>query len=581
MVCAIYAHLFAVGLAAGWLAVSLPAQAQFVAPEAESDIAATPLVRAEKQIVVTANAHATDAALETLRKGGSAVDAAIVAQMVLNLVEPQSSGIGGGGFLVHFDKASGAIASYDGRETAPAAAGPGLFLDKTGKPLPKPVAMKSGISVGVPGVVAMLKLAHDEHGKLPWADLFQPAIQLARNGFAVSPRLRTLLAGDQGFTAEAKRYFYDAGGSPWPVGHVLKNPELADTLERIAREGPSAFYDGEIARDVAAAVQNDPRIRGALAASDLAAYGAKEREPVCIDYRSRQVCGMGPPSSGGVAVAQALKLIEPLDLGHEALASAPVHLMLEAESLAFADRNLYLADPDFVPQPLPGLLDDAYLAERRRLIDPTRSHAPFPAGAPPGLKTENGRDKTKEGGGTSHISIVDSEGNAVAFTTSIETAFGSGIMVRGFLLNNQLTDFSFVPEDGSGAPVANRPEGGKRPRSSMSPTIIRNEDGTLAAVLGSPGGPVIIDYVLKAIVAHIDWRLDAQRAVAMANFGALEKIALIESVDGTEGLADQLTAMGHDVKRLPLTSGLGMIVVDKDGLTAAADPRREGSAAGD
>ncbi len=558
-----------------------PTQAQFAAPEADSGLTPQPLVRAERQIVVTANAHATDVALGLLRKGGSATDAAIAAQMVLNLVEPQSSGIGGGGFLVHFDKAKGEIASYDGRETAPASIGPSLFLDKAGIPLPKPIAMKCGISVGVPGVIALLKLAHEKHGKLPWADLFQPAIDLARGGFAVSPRLRTLLAGNHGFTEEARRYFYDASGKPWRVGHILKNPALADTLERIAKDGPSAFYEGEIAQDIAGAVQNDLRIPGSLAASDFASYRAKERAPICVDYKLRKVCGMGPPSSGGVAVAQALKLVEPFGLGAEPLAAEPVHLVLEAESLAFADRNAYLADPDFVPQPVPGLLNDSYLTERRKLIDSARSHAPFPAGKPPGAGTGNGRDRTKEGGGTSHISIVDSEGNAVAFTTSIETAFGSGIMVHGFLLNNQLTDFSFVPVDESGAQVANRPEGGKRPRSSMSPTIIRNQDGTLAAVLGSPGGPVIIDYVLKSIVAHLDWGLDAQRAISLPNFGALEKIALIESADGTEGLAEQLSAMGQDVKRVPLTSGLGMIVVDSEGLSAAADPRREGLAAGD
>jgi gamma-glutamyltranspeptidase / glutathione hydrolase len=566
---------------------SLPLRA-LEQPEASSGYANKPLAKAKTEMVVAANPLAAEAGLAILRQGGSAIDATIAVQMVLNVVEPQSSGIGGGAFILTWDRATQTLLNIDGRETAPAAATPELFLDADGKPLPRKTAMESGKSVGVPGVLAALKLAHDKYGKLPWADLFQPAITLARDGFAVSPRLAGLLqeSDPASFAPGARAYFFDAAGRPWPTGYRLTNRTLAATFAEIAAQGPNAFYERDIAKDIAAAVDSDPRGAGSMAPQDLADYRAKLREPVCVTYRAFEVCGAAPPSSGAITVGQILALIEPFDLGAEPLAPEALHVIAEAERLAFADRNRYLADPDFVQAPA-GLLDRSYLQQRRALIDPKRARSDVSAGTPPHARQgAYGRDGTVESVGTSHVSIVDGDGNAVSMTTTIEQAFGSRIMVRGFLLNNQLTDFSFDPVDDEGRPVANRVEPGKRPRSSMDPTMIFGADAAshtraLRYLLGSPGGPGIILYVTKAIIAMIDWQLDPQAATGLVNFGSTGDDFLIEPGAAWDGVAEAMSGLGHEVKRLDLTSGLAIIAVTADGLEGGADPRREGVGLGD
>jgi gamma-glutamyltranspeptidase/glutathione hydrolase len=567
-----------------FLGFAAPRALAFEQPESESGLQPKPLVTAKRHMVVAAHPLAAEAGLSILRKGGSAVDAGIATQMVLNLVEPQSSGIGGGGFILYWDAAAKQLTSIDGRETAPAAATPELFLDANGKPLPRDAAMASGLSVGVPGALAALKLAHDKYGKLPWAELFQPAIALARDGFAISPRLAKLIAeaDPQSFAPDTRRYFFDAQGRPYPAGYKLANPALADTFETIARDGSEAFYKGDIAKDIAGAVQSDPRKPGKLTAQDIAAYRAIEREPVCVLYRAHKVCGMGPSSSGGVAVAQVLGIIEPFHLGPAPLGARAAHLIAEAERLALADRARYLADSDFVAVPVAGLLDPTYLAERRGLIDAGRALAKVVAGTPPNVKQGAfGKDGTRERGGTSQISIVDDQGNAFSFTTSIEYAFGARTMVRGFLLNNQLTDFSFAPVDEEGHAIANRVEPGKRPRSAMDPSMVFADSGGLRYVLGSPGGPLIIPFNLKTLIALIDWNLDPAQASALVNFAGTENALLLEPGAAWDPLAASLDAMGHEVRRVPMTSGEHVIAVTPDGLEGGADPRREGVALGD
>jgi len=562
--------------------VAPPAYA-FEQPEIATGFKPKPLVKAKKHMAVAANPLAAEAGLAILRQGGSAADAGIAIQMVLTLVEPQSSGIGGGAYILYWDAGAKKLVSIDGRETAPEAATPQLFLDEAGNPLPRKRAIPSGLSIGVPGVLAALKLVHERYGKLPWEELFQPAIALAREGFLVSPRLASQIAGKnpESFAPQARAYFFGANGRPLPPGSRLKNPALAETLEAIARDGPRAFYEGDIARDIAETVQRDPRKAGSLTMEDLARYRAIEREPVCVAYRLYRVCGMGPSSSGGVTVGQVLALIEPYDLGPAPLSPKAAHLIVEAERLAFADRALYLADPDFVSVPVAGLLDSGYLNERRALIDPTRALEHVAAGSPPNIKQGSfGLGQSLERSGTSHISVVDGKQDAFAMTTSIERAFGARTMVRGFLLNNQLTDFSFVPTDKDGRPVANRVEGGKRPRSSMDPAIVLGPEG-LRDVLGSPGGSAIILFNLKTIIGLIDWGLDPAQASAMVNFGSLGNAVLLEHGAAWDDLAVALAAMGHEVRRMSLTSGEHVIAVTQEGLEGGADPRREGAALGD
>jgi gamma-glutamyltranspeptidase/glutathione hydrolase len=533
-------------------------------------------------MVAAANPHAARAGLEVLRAGGSALDAAIAVQMVLNLVEPQSSGIGGGAFLLHWDATAKKISSYDGREVAPAAAQPGRFLRPDGTPMSLPEAIGSGRSIGVPGVLRLLELAHAKHGRLPWRRLFEPAIRLAERGFAVSPRLHRLIAADPllGRFAAARAYFYLPDGRALPVGHRLKNPALAAVLRRVAAEGADAFYVGDIARDVVAAAAAHPQ-PGDLTEQDLAAYRAVERDPVCGSYRAHRVCGVPPPSSGGVAVLAILGLLERFPLATmRPGSSGAVHLFAEAGRLAYADRDHHIGDPGFVDVPTAGLIDSGYLRERALLVRPEKSMVRALPGTPPGTRVTLGEDATVEAGGTSHLSIIDAGGNAVAMTSSIESAFGSRILVRGFLLNNQLTDFSFVPEEG-GRPLANRVGPGKRPRSAMAPTLVFNADGTLWMSLGSPGGSAIINYVAKTLVGVIDWKLGLQRAIAAPNMGSRNRETEIERGSALEALTAALRAMGHPVAVVDMLSGLQGIMRTPRGLAGGADPRREGVALGE
>jgi gamma-glutamyltranspeptidase/glutathione hydrolase len=428
---------------------------------------------------------------------------------------------------------------------------------------------------------------HRAHGKLPWARLFEPAIKLAEEGFNVSRRLNFLLRwfGVEVFDPAARRYFFDEDSSARPKGYLLKNPEYAATLKAIAAGGADTFYQGPIAEAIVAAVKGAHNIPGDLALSDLASYTVKERAPLCVTYDARRVCSMGPPSSGGVAVAQTMKLLEPFDLGRgpdAAMGAEAMHLITEAEKLAYADRDRYLADPDFVPVPVAGLLDPAYLDGRRALIGHDQVMAPPPAGEPPGLeKRAFGDDATLESVGTSHLSVIDDEGNAVSFTTTIEGAFGSGVWAAGFLLNNQLTDFSMRAIDAAGASVANRVEADKRPRSTMAPTIVFDDKGEVFAVLGSPGGSRIILYVVKALVALLDWDLDAQAATALTNFGSMGKDAEIEIGWASLWHGLKLKRYGHGLSPDLMNSGLHIVVVHGGRLEGGADPRREGAALGD
>ncbi len=562
-------------------ATAEPNRLQFE-PEGASGWFSQPVARASRHMISTASVQASEAGRDMLRAGGSAIDAAIAAQLVLGLVEPQSSGIGGGAFLVHWDAKQNSLTALDGRETAPATAKPDRFL-KDGAPLPFVTAVRSGLSIGTPGVVRLLEEAHKAHGKLPWAKLFEPAIRLAEDGFEVSTRLHTLLRfqGRDGFSPAARTYFFTEQGSALPHGHLLKNPAYAATLKAIAGNGGGAFYSGAIAEAIVAAVRDAPNVSGDLSAADLAAYSVKSRSTVCAPYRTTKVCSIGPPSSGGVAIAQILTLLEPFDLGTTPLSPRAVHLVAEAEKLAYADRDRYLADPDFISVPA-GLTDPSYLGERRKLINPDSAMAKPKPGDPPGqIKGAFGHDATLERAGTSHISIIDGDGNVVSMTTTIEGVFGSGVMAAGFLLNNELTDFSFKPTDAEGQPIANRVEGGKRPRSTMTPTIVFDAGGKPFAALGSPGGGRIIFYVAKALISLIDWKLDAQAASALTNFGSMGGAVEIESGWQAILLGLRLKTYGHTIKPDLMTSGVHIVLHRNGGLEGGADPRREGAALGD
>jgi gamma-glutamyltranspeptidase/glutathione hydrolase len=553
------------------------------APELATPLAPKQLVTAQRFMVVAAHPLAARAGYDVLKRGGSAVDAAIAGQLVLNLVEPQSSGIGGGGFLLHYTVRGSKLDAYDGRETAPAAAKPDRFLGSAGRPLDWPAAVVSGKSVGVPGLLRLLERAHRRHGKLAWAELFEPAIRLAEQGFPISPRLHALVAADRFLRLDesARRYFYLPDGAAKPTGTVLKNPEFAAVLKRVSSGGADAFYRGEIARDIAVAVRNHKRSPGDLVEADLSAYAAKEREPLCGAYRRWKVCGMPPPSSGGFAVLQILKILERFDLHVWRPDSVQaVHLFAEAGRLAYADRNLYIADPEFVSAPLAALLDSRYLDSRAKLIDPKRSMGRAQAGDPAGIAAGLGSAEPLELPATTHVSVVDADGNAVAMTTSIEAAFGNRQMVRGFLLNNQLTDFSWAPEEG-GKPVANRVEAKKRPRSSMAPTMVFDEKGKLYMVIGSPGGHSIINYVALTLVGVLDWNMDIQKAIGAPRMGSRNGPTELEQGTKLERLAPELERMGHSVRIRPETSGLHGIVRTPSGWAGGADPRREGVALGD
>ena len=540
-------------------------------------------VESNKFMVVAANPLAVEAGIEMLEAGGSAVDAAVAIQLVLGLVEPQSSGIGGGAFMLYYDAASKKIKSFDGRETAPAAATPDLFLDAAGKNMKFWDAVVGGRAVGVPGVPRMLEMAHRRHGRLPWAQLFQPAVRLAEEGFAVSPRLSELIARDKHlkrYPATAA-YFHTEAGEPLPVGHILKNPEYAATLRAIAEGGADAFYLGGIARDIVSTVNDAADNPGRLSIADLGIYEAKTRPPVCVTYRANKVCGMGPPSSGGLTIGMILGILKNFAVGEMIPGSIEAeHLFIEAARLAYADRALYMADSDFVSVPVEGLLDPNYLRERGGLIDVEKTMGRTAAGEPPLKKTELlVPGETLEIPSTSHFSIVDAKGNAVSMTTSIESAFGSRMMARGFLLNNQLTDFSFSPEK-DGELVANRVEPGKRPRSSMAPTIVLGPKGGLRMVTGSPGGSRIINYTARSVMGVLDWKLDPQWAVTRGHVVSRNGTVDLEEGAFFDELKVGLEDLGHKIKVRKLNSGLHVILVENGKLYGGADPRREGVAVG-
>ncbi|MFE3793394.1 gamma-glutamyltransferase family protein [Nocardia tengchongensis] len=569
--------------------------------------------------VSTANPVATEAACRVLRDGGTAADALIVAQTVLNLVEPQATGIGGGAFLMYYDAASKTVDAYDGRETAPRAATEDYlrYISATDHTVPQPNARASGRSIGVPGVLRMLEVAHDEHGKQPWRDLFTPAVNLADQGFKISPRMATQIAASKADLARddgARAYFLESDGSPKTAGTTLVNPGFAKTLSAIAADGANAFYTGAIAADIVdtTATASGGRTPGQLALADLQSYQAKKRTAVCSPYRSHEICGMPNPSSGGITVEAALGILANFDLaamkpsdvsgdGATALdggkpTAAAVHLIAEAERLAYADRDKYIADSDFVP--LPGnspqtLLDPNYLKQRAALIDPGKSLGTAKPGDFGPVPLGNAAQQPEHG--TSHISIVDKYGNAASMTTTVESAFGSFHFVDGFILNNQLTDFSAEPADKDGVPVANRLDPGKRPRSSMAPTLVfdRNPDGSrgaLSHVTGSPGGAVIIQFVVKTLVAMLDWGLNPQQAVSMIDFGAAntpvtnvggEHPAVNATDNGDhDPLVQQLRQSGDQVSVAAQSSGLSALVRDGDGWIGGADPRREGAVLG-
>ena len=575
------------------LAPAFPAPGQALAPQPEGagGAGARRLATASRHMAAAANPLASAAGREILRQGGSALDAAIAIQMVLNLVEPQSSGIGGGAFLVHYDATTRKVTTYDGRETAPAGVDPRWFLGADGKPLPFAAASVGGHAVGVPGLLRMLEMAHRDHGRLPWARNFEPAIAMARDGFAVSPRLHALVSATpqlREFDA-TRRYFHDAEGRPLAVGARLANPAFAETLRIVANGGADAFHAGPIARDIVAAIAGTGARGGLMTLEDLAGYRPSRREAVCTSYRARRVCGMGPPSSGGIAVAQALGMLERFDLAALAPGSAEaVHLLSEATRLAFADRNRFVGDPGHVPVPVAGLLEPGYLAERARAIDPARRMPQDLPGNPRHARLElfpaHPADTAAEIPATSHVSVVDAAGNAVSMTTTIENAFGARVMVRGFLLNNQLTDFAFDPMDGD-RQVANAVAGGKRPRSSMSPTIVLDAEDRPVLVLGSPGGARIIPYVIQTLVAHLDWGLDIQEAISLPRHATLGGAVEIERGSSLSAAAEALRARGHAVAENELVSGLQGIAIGRGpgGLVLAggADPRREGEAHGD
>ena len=553
------------------------------APEAASGRAAHSLSFADRDMVVSANPIASSVGRDILRQGGNDIDALVATQLVLNLVEPQSSGLGGGAFLVLWDARSRTLTTLDGRETAPAAATPERFLDQQGQPMAFYSAVVGGRSVGVPGTLRLLERAHQSWGRLPWARLFEPAIALAEQGFAISPRLNLLIEQDRALrdNPRAKAYFYEPDGHAKAVGTILKNPAFAGTLRQIARDGAQAFYEGAIAADIVATIADYPAYPGDMTLTDLAQYKVIERAPVCGLYHLYRVCSMAPPSSGGIAVLQILAMLAPQPLATLGEGPDAVHLFTEAGRLAFADRALYVADPDFIDVPTAGLLDPFYLMGRSQLISADQTMGMAKAGEPPRKKAAVFAPSDGPEHGTSHISIVDNEGNGLSMTTTIEDAFGARLMTAGgFLLNNELTDFNFAPQE-QGRPVVNAVQANKRPRSSMAPTLVFDGQGQLHAALGSAGGSQIINFVAKTLVALLDWQADPQRAVDMANFGSRNGPTELESGSEAEGWREALKAKGHDLRFGDMTSGTQAILVTPKGLQGGADSRREGVALGD
>ena len=596
-------HLTVIAAALALVACHSPVNEPPAAPELGSGYRTDLSPRhAAQHMAAAANPLAAEAGREMLRQGGSAIDAAIAMQAVLTLVEPQSSGIGGGAFIMLWD--GNRVQAYDGRETAPAGATERLFLKPDGQPMAFTAAQIGGRSVGTPGVLRALELAHKKTGHLPWARLFEPAIRLSEHGFAISPRLHSLIAADRFIpqSPEMAAYFLNADGTPKATGTLLKNPALAAVFKRIAEEGPDALYHGPIADEIARKVQGH-RNAGSLSEADLAGYAAKERAPLCTDYKRWKICGMPPPSSGGIAIAQILGTLQALQARDPRLAIAPmtplksaspagleptpeaVHLIAEAGRLAFADRALYVADADFVPVPVAGLVAPDYLAQRAALIG-ERSLGIAQPGQPAGIQVAYAPDRSPLRISTSQVVAVDDQGGAVSMTTTVESAFGSHLMVQGFVLNNQMTDFSFIPEE-NGQPVANRVQPGKRPRSAMAPTLVFDRhSGELLATLGSPGGSQIIEYVSKSLVAMLDWQLDPQAAISLPNFGSRNGATELETGLFSPALKQALRDKGHALSEIEMTSGIQAIVRTRDAqgkvtLSGGADPRREGEALGD
>jgi gamma-glutamyltranspeptidase/glutathione hydrolase len=553
-------------------------------PEQASGKAQHDLVHAKTHMVASANPYVSKAGMEILNDGGNAIDAMVAVQLVLGLVEPQSSGLGGGAFLVYFDGTENRLTTYDGRETAPADATADMFLDQNGQPMRFFDAVVGGRSVGTPGTVKLLHETHKKHGKLAWERLFEPAIHLAENGFKVSPRLNSLISNsaESLYRFEATRnYFLSEEGVPLFPGTIIRNAEYANTLRMIAKNGADAFYKGELAERIVQTVQNAPGNPGKLSLDDLSGYRIKERSPVCLNYREHDICGMGPPSSGALTVGQILGILEPYDL-RKLGPTAPEswRLIGDASRLAFADRSQYMADSDFVKLPK-GLLNKSYLEQRSKLL--SRENAlgqddVLPGNPPQDHASNFAADNSLELPSTSHFSIADRFGNVLSMTTTIENGFGSRLMVGGFLLNNELTDFSFVPEIG-GQLVANRIEPGKRPRSSMAPTIVM-KDGKPVLAVGSPGGSRIIGYVAKTLIAWIDWDMDVQSAINLPHL--LNRFGTYDLEKGTtaEQLEKPLEKLGYKTEIRDLNSGLHAIEITTQGFEGGADPRREGLAVG-
>ncbi|MCT4331880.1 gamma-glutamyltransferase [Paracoccus sp. YLB-12] len=540
-------------------------------------------VTAQNWMVAAANPLAVEAGARILEQGGSAADAMVAVQTVLGLVEPQSSGLGGGAFLVWYDAKSGKLTTLDARETAPLAATPTYFQDENGEPLEFFDAVVGGRSVGTPGTPALLEAAHRRWGKANWGSLFEDAIKLAEDGFEVSPRLAGLVAEDSdrlGRFPATKAYFFP-DGTAIASGATLRNSDYAHVLRRLAAEGSDAFYKGEIAEGIVDTVRSAEGNPGLLSAEDLARYRVIERPAVCAEYRDHDICGMGPPSSGALTVGQILGMLGGYDLAALGAESPESwRLIGDASRLAFADRGRYMADSDFVPVPTEGLVAPDYLSERGKLLSGDDALPEVSAGSPGWSHAMLwGQDSAIEFPSTSHISIVDADGNALSMTTTIENGFGSRLFTQGFLLNNELTDFSFETHDAAGYPIANRLEPGKRPRSSMAPSIVMKDDRPVL-VIGSPGGSRIIGYVAKAIIGHLDWGLDVQQAIALPNvvnrFGPMD----VEAGTDAAALTQPLTDLGFEVNETDLTSGLHGIAITPEGLSGGADPRREGIALG-
>jgi len=547
-------------------------------PEAATGFTVKKAVLGKEYMIASANPYASHAGFAMLEQGGSAVDAAIAAQLVLTLVEPQSSGIGGGTFMLHWHEKNKQLTSFDGRETAPQAATSTLFLDKNGQTLRWMDAVVGGKSVGVPGLLASLKMSHEKFGKLPWADLFVPAIKLAEQGFIVSARLEKLLGANYNpgifQLPEINQYFFP-NGKQIQAGDVLKNPKLANSLRSIAKEGIEVFYQGWLAKSIVQKVQSAVISPGLLSLEDMASYKSIERPAVCGDYHQYKLCGMAPPSSGGIAVIQILAQLESFNMAqYQANSLQAIHLLAQSSRLAFADRNKYIADSDFVSVPVTGLIDSNYLASRAKLINEKADMGKAIAGTPHQAMAR-ANDNAIERPSTSHLAIIDADGNAISMTSSIENGFGSALMVDGFILNNQLTDFSLSPKH-HGNWVANRVEPGKRPRSSMAPMMVFNDDNSLKLIVGSPGGSRIINYVAQTLVGLLDWQLDVQEAINLPKMTNRNYVTTLEQGTEIAKLKVPLEQKGHQVKVKSLNSSLQAIEVTKQGLVGGADPRREG-----